>query len=108
MLFHEEERATTALLEAYETEKPNSVLTLTFENGAIYRCRFNTAFEDELEDASIPGGYDEFYTLVYEIVETVSHVEGFEAVYENMLCINYRCFPICVLNESGDAIYQRR
>ena len=108
MLFHEEERATTALLEAYQHENPDTILAMTFENGASFRCMFVTSFEDENDEEIDSPLYDEYYTLIYEIVETLSSPEvSCDAVYNEFLNINYKRFPIRVTDDLGTVIYQK-
>lgn len=106
MVFHEEERSTTALLEAYEDSRPGAVVVMKFAEGDVYKCQFYTAYEsDNCLDLDDPN-YDEFFELVYKVLETVTLGKNcYEEHSEKWVTLNYKHFPVLVTSENGTVIY---
>ncbi len=105
MLFHEEEKSTTAILETYEDKHPSTLVILEFKEGDSYKCRFDTAYESEngleLDDPK----YDEYYELVYKVEEVITSGPNCENP-EHIIFINYKHFPTKVIAENGDIVYK--
>lgn len=104
-MFHEEERNTTSFLEAYEGEHRGEPLVLEFREGDSYKCQFDTAYESDNGLEVDDSGYDEFYELVYKVLEVIIPGPNCEKP-ECGLCINYRNFPVKVTTSEGAVIYR--
>ncbi len=105
MLFHEEEKTTTAVLEAYADSHPGALVRLEFAEGDVYKCRLDTAYESDNDlDVNDPD-YDEYYELVYRVEEVVAPGPNCERA-EYGICLNYRHFPVRVVAEDGTVIYR--
>lgn len=108
MIFHNEEKHTTAFLESYEDSHPNSPIIMTFTEGDIYKCQFYTAYESDNGLELDNPDYDEFYELVYKVLETITlGNNSYKEKSERWITVNYKHFPICITNESGLIIYKR-
>lgn len=107
MFFHEEENGTVAVLLAYEDEHPGETLTMSFAEGDEYRCVFLTAYEDDNDEDESDPSYDEFHTVVYDIVEELSPGPNATDGDSRTLCLNYRHMPVKVTADDGTVVYEK-
>ena len=108
MLFHEEEKNTTAFLESYEDSHPNSIVIMKFAEGDIYKCQFYTAYESDNGLEPNNHDYDEFYELVYKVLETtVLGQNCYEDNSDRWVTVSYQHFPVYVTTENGAVLYQK-
>lgn len=112
--FHEEERSTIWVLEAYEDEHPNTTYVVTFKEGDSYLSVFDTEFEDSTDCDEGDPRFDEFMTIwmrverVIKLGTNCDDINGPNGLIEHgMLDLNYRHFPVRITTEDGTVVYRK-
>jgi len=109
MAFHEEELSTISVIEEYAHEHRGIRYKITFDDGACYLVKFDTAYEDDnegdgAEDERDPN-YDEFYTVVFEIIKTITPGPH---NYNEFVSVSYKHFPTSIVDvNSGNVVYPK-
>jgi len=107
MLFHESERDTVWVLDAFATKHPDTILRLEFSDGESYLCVFLTAYESDNSwelDEGLEEMPVEYFALGYRVIEVIREGRHGLQVGEYFE-ISYRDFPALVITEDGAQIY---
>lgn len=106
--FHPEGEITTgALLEHFKVN-PGSEVTVAYETGESYKCKFYSSYEadneDELEEgvAVVPVDYFAAALDPVEVIVPGGHYGGPGSLIE----LSYRDFPERIVAEDGTVVYQ--
>ena len=105
--FHPEEEATVGKLLDYCESNRKVLLTITYENGEQYRCRFCTAYDSDNECALNNGTETEpvdYFAIALDPVEDIcpgSHHSEPGSLIE----LSYRDFPKRIVAEDGTIVY---
>lgn len=105
--FHTEEKTTIGKLLEYFEYNQGALITITYENGEQYRCRFCTAYESDNEYAIDEGSETvpiEYFAVALDPIEDICpgphHSEP-----GSLIELSYRDFPVRIVSEDGTIIF---
>lgn len=107
MFFHREENETIGVLLKYQEKHPAIPLIMSFPENDSYVCMFLTAFEDETDTDVTDPAYDEYHTIIYDVLQTLKPGPNLTPQDCNHLSLNYRHFPSEIMTTDGVRVYVR-
>jgi hypothetical protein len=105
--YHPVEELQYGVVMSYEEDHPDARYLIEFPDGEAYTCKLDIAYQSEnggeLDIEMDDPRYDEFYQVVFEVIEPV---QAGKRPYNEWLSIDYRDFPAKITDvETGIVVY---